>query len=112
FVTLNRDSAAILRSAGAAELRPVWHRTAAAASAATQSAGPVTSRGIFAIASASLEQDPEKWGTGFRKRSCSSKKLERDDDSKKSHPALVPRTRSSHTSCGKCDCELRVQKRH
>jgi hypothetical protein len=28
-------------------------------------------------------------GTGFRKRSCSKKKLERDDESKKSHPALV-----------------------
>jgi hypothetical protein len=27
-------------------------------------------------------------GTGFRKRSCSKKKLERDDDSKKSHHAL------------------------
>ena len=26
--------------------------------------------------------------TGFRKRSCSKNKLERDDDSKKSHPAL------------------------
>jgi hypothetical protein len=26
--------------------------------------------------------------TGFRKRSCSNNKLERDDDSKKSHPAL------------------------
>src|SRR6266851_3915975 len=35
-----------------------------------------------------LEHDPEKWGTGFRKRSCSNKKIERDDDSKKSHPAL------------------------
>src|SRR5271156_941440 len=30
-------------------------------------------------------------GTGFPKRSCSNKKIERDDDSKKSHPALVPR---------------------
>src|SRR6267143_907462 len=29
-----------------------------------------------------------KSGTGFRKRSCSSNKLERDDDSKNSHPAL------------------------
>jgi hypothetical protein len=28
-------------------------------------------------------------GTGFPKRSCSNKKIERDDDSKKSHPALV-----------------------
>src|SRR5882672_2873292 len=28
-------------------------------------------------------------GTGFRKRSCSSNKLERDDDSKKSHHALA-----------------------
>ena len=27
-------------------------------------------------------------GTGFPKRSCSNKKIERDDDSKKSHPAL------------------------
>src|SRR6202162_4146688 len=29
-----------------------------------------------------------KVGTGFPKRSCSNKRLERDDDSKKSHPAL------------------------
>jgi hypothetical protein len=28
-------------------------------------------------------------GAGFPKRSCSNKKIERDDDSKKSHPALV-----------------------
>jgi hypothetical protein len=27
-------------------------------------------------------------GTGFPKRSCSNKQIERDDDSKKSHPAL------------------------
>src|SRR5258705_6720498 len=31
-----------------------------------------------------------KSGTGFPKRSCSNNKLERDDDSKKSHPALGP----------------------
>jgi hypothetical protein len=30
-------------------------------------------------------------GTGFRKRSCSNKRLERDDDSKKSHHALAAR---------------------
>jgi len=43
------------------------------------------------------EHDPEKACPGldpgrtpvFRKRSCSNKKLERDDDSKKSHPALA-----------------------
>jgi DNA-binding transcriptional regulator YdaS (Cro superfamily) len=35
-----------------------------------------------------LEHDPEKWAPVFGKRSCSSKKIERDDDSKKSHPAL------------------------
>jgi hypothetical protein len=29
-------------------------------------------------------------GTGFRKRSCSNNKLERDGDSKKSHLALEP----------------------
>jgi hypothetical protein len=28
-------------------------------------------------------------GTGFPKRSCSNKKIERDDDSKKSHRALT-----------------------
>jgi hypothetical protein len=30
---------------------------------------------------------------GFRKRSCSNKKLGRDDDSKKRHPALAHRRR-------------------
>jgi hypothetical protein len=30
--------------------------------------------------------------TGFPKRSCSNKKIERDDDSKKSHRALVAQT--------------------
>src|SRR5262249_842247 len=35
-----------------------------------------------------LEHDPEKWVPVFGKRSCSKKKLERDDDSKKSHHAL------------------------
>src|SRR6266446_6516753 len=29
--------------------------------------------------------------TGFPKRSCSNKKIERDDDSRKSHPALGQR---------------------
>src|SRR5258706_4624788 len=32
-----------------------------------------------------------KSGHGFRKRSCSNNKVERDDDSKKSHPALGTR---------------------
>src|SRR3981189_2930115 len=44
----------------------------------------------------SLEHDPEKWvpvfprdkREAFARRSCSNKKIERDDDSKKSHPAL------------------------
>src|SRR6516225_8958724 len=38
---------------------------------------------------ATLEHDPEKWEPVFGKRSCSNKELERDDDSKKNHPALV-----------------------
>jgi hypothetical protein len=37
------------------------------------------------------EHDPEKWVPVFGKRSCSSKKIERDDDSKKSHPVPEPR---------------------
>src|SRR5437588_11208493 len=36
-----------------------------------------------------LKHDPEKWVPVFRKRSCSDKSIERDDDSKKSHPALA-----------------------
>src|SRR6202035_1852411 len=32
-----------------------------------------------------------KSGNRFPKRSCSNKKIERDDDSKKSHPALLRR---------------------
>jgi hypothetical protein len=36
-----------------------------------------------------LKHDPEKWTPVFGKRSCFNNKLERDDDSKKSHPALA-----------------------
>jgi MFS transporter, DHA2 family, methylenomycin A resistance protein len=36
---------------------------------------------------AAVEHDPEKWKPVFGKRSCANKKLERNDDSKKSHPA-------------------------
>jgi tetraacyldisaccharide 4'-kinase len=35
-----------------------------------------------------LEHDPERWVPVFGKRSCSTNKVERDADSKKSHPAL------------------------
>src|SRR5205807_4161839 len=35
-----------------------------------------------------LQHDPEKWVPVFRKRSCSDIRTARDDDSKKSHPAL------------------------
>jgi hypothetical protein len=37
---------------------------------------------------ASLEHDPEKWLPVFRKDHAQTKKIERDDDSKKSHRAL------------------------
>src|SRR6267143_3548513 len=45
----------------------------------------------------SLGHDPEKWAPvfprdkreAFARRSCSNRKIERDDDSKKSHPALA-----------------------
>jgi hypothetical protein len=36
-----------------------------------------------------LEHDPEKWIPVYGKRSCSEKKLERDDDSKKTRHALM-----------------------
>src|ERR1700693_6327897 len=39
-----------------------------------------------------------KVGTGFPKRSCSNKKIERHDDSKKSHPALSPDDRAPRSS--------------
>src|SRR6516225_4616711 len=35
-----------------------------------------------------LEHVPQKWEPVLRKRTCSNKEVERDDDSKKSHPAL------------------------
>ena len=35
-----------------------------------------------------LEHVPQKWGPVLRKRTCSNKRIERDDD-KKSHPALA-----------------------
>jgi hypothetical protein len=37
---------------------------------------------------ADLEHDSGKVGTGFPKGSCSKQKIEREDDSKKSHPDL------------------------
>src|SRR6266550_4625037 len=43
-----------------------------------------------------LEHDPEKWAPVFRKRSCSNKKIERDDDSKKSHHALAGKSFRQH----------------
>src|SRR5713101_7153694 len=39
--------------------------------------------------------------TGFRKRSCSTKRLERDDDSKKSHHAPVARNKDGVRSIEK-----------
>jgi hypothetical protein len=36
-----------------------------------------------------LEHDPEKWTPVFRKDHAQNKEIERDDDSKKSHHALV-----------------------
>jgi hypothetical protein len=38
------------------------------------------------------QHDPDKWTPVFGKRSCSNNKVERDDDSKKNHPALAPRS--------------------
>src|SRR5262249_34974186 len=60
-----------------------------------------------------------KVGTGFRKTSCSSKKLERDGDSKKSHHALMgwpgrPPARKSATwplSGAKADIQPRTRRR-
>src|SRR6266567_1619832 len=40
-----------------------------------------------------LKHDAEKWVPGFRKRSCSNKRIEGGDDSKKSHHALAARKR-------------------
>src|SRR5215475_6655594 len=45
-----------------------------------------------------LQHDPEKWEPVFGKRSCSSNELERDDDSKKSHPALGDRAAGAFRS--------------
>jgi hypothetical protein len=52
------------------------------------------------LADHALEHDPEKWlpvfprdkREAFARRSCANKKVERDDDSKKSHPALTARS--------------------
>ena len=55
---------------------------------ATRAFAPVTTSLPNACAW-SLQHDPEKVGTGFRKRSCSNNKIERDDDSKESHRALA-----------------------
>src|SRR5207302_7305269 len=50
--------------------------------------------GESALGGLRLKHDPEKWVPVFRKRSCSDKSIERDDDSKKSHHALMHRGRA------------------
>src|SRR5258708_6034732 len=58
-------------------------------------------RQLSVAAGVSLEHDPEKWvpvfprdkREAFARRSCSNKELEQDDDSKKSHLALVRKSR-------------------
>jgi Flp pilus assembly pilin Flp len=47
-----------------------------------------------------LKHDPEKWVPVFGKRSCSSKKLKRDDDSKKSRRALADTSSSATVEFG------------
>src|SRR5262245_46942289 len=49
-----------------------------------------------------------KSGSGFRKRSCSTNKLERDDESKLGHHALVAATRHP----GSSDVSSRYEKPH
>ena len=51
-------------------------------------AATVTVAILFAGA-ALLEHVPQKWEPVLRKRTCSNKVIEQDDDSKKRHPALA-----------------------
>src|SRR5215831_3405896 len=55
-----------------------------------------------------LEHDPEKWEPVFGKRSCSNKELERDDDSKRHHPALREGGRSPFSVIPALSCVLRL----
>src|SRR5262249_19803632 len=58
--------------------------------------------GSFTRASRQLAHDAEKWEPVFGKTSCAKKKLERDDDSKKSHHALTARIGRS-SRCAGCE---------
>jgi hypothetical protein len=55
-----------------------------------------------------LEHDAEKWVAVFGKTSCSKKKLERDDDSKKSHHALTAQVDCDKLPAGptRTDCYI------
>jgi sodium-dependent dicarboxylate transporter 2/3/5 len=44
---------------------------------------------LYPPENATLEHVPQKWEPVLRKRTCSNKAIERDDDSKKSHPAFA-----------------------
>ena len=55
-----------------------------------------------------LEHDPEKWTPVFGRRSCSNKKPKRDDDSKKSHPALMKLERNGSVGNRRCHFRLFV----
>jgi hypothetical protein len=55
-----------------------------------------------------LAQDPEKGEPVFGRRSCASKNLERDDDSKKSHPALAHFSEKAARSWRRARCRRSV----
>src|SRR6516164_3244557 len=57
---------------------------------------PVYERGHGPHIPSALEHVPQKWAPVLRKRTCSNKKPERDDDSKKNHPALVSNISGAH----------------
>ena len=72
----------LMRSPSSGTARP--HRASKIGTSNNGTLREVYPRSCFAT----LKHDPEKWEPVFGKRSCSNKELERDDDSKKNHPAL------------------------
>jgi hypothetical protein len=56
-----------------------------------------------------LEHVPQKWEPVLRKRTCSDKEIEQDDNSKRSHPALEPAS-TEHPAAASAVCAARVGK--
>src|SRR5262245_21366522 len=68
-----------------------------------------TPRGEYRVSRGNVARDPEKWEPVFGKDHAQNKNLERDDDSKRNHPALGVAKHDSKALLSPCDLDMLQQ---